>query len=114
MDKKWFIKIQGKEEGPFNYKELKRHPFLTPDTLVRKKNQMTWIPIRFVAELKEIFEDSLQGSSLHEPSICNPLSQEPNGQELVTLTLSQDPFQFVLWFIILLIILSYIFYRLYA
>jgi GYF domain 2 len=110
MKKEWFIKINNKEEGPFSSKELKRHPLVTPDTLVRKKNQSSWIPIRFVVELKEVFEDEPEGTPLHEPS---PIPT-PIGPDQATLTLQQDPFQFILWLLVLLIILTYTAYRLYA
>ena len=59
MNKIWYINVEGREEGPYSFLDLKRDPRLTPDLLVRRndwpKNQ--WIPIRNVKELQDLFKD---------------------------------------------------------
>lgn len=57
MDKIWYLFIEGKEEGPYSFNDLKKDWRLTPDTLVWRKGFEDWIPIRDVRELKDLFKD---------------------------------------------------------
>lgn len=111
MDAVWYIKIDGREEGPYSVGQLKRDCRITPDTLVRKKGSKSWTPIRYVAELKEIFAD--------EESV--PLHQKKKGKELslatdeLVLDYRNDNFPFLFfWILIMTLILSYILNRLNA
>ncbi|QLH34784.1 MAG: DUF4339 domain-containing protein [Parachlamydiaceae bacterium] len=54
QSKIWFIYLEGQKEGPFTLLELKRHPRMTPDTLVWKEGFKTWIPARKVPELQSL------------------------------------------------------------
>lgn len=110
MKKEWFVKVDNRESGPFSIQDLKHDPRVNPDTLVRRIDQLHWTPMRFVLELKEVFEDEPVGTPLHETG-KTPLNVN---QDLATLAIQQDPSQFFLWMLILLIIFIYTLYRLYA
>ena len=107
--KEWFIIIGNHQEGPYSVKDLKLDPRITPDTLVWKKGFKEWIPARFVAELEQIFKDEPEGKALHEkPRATNNFEL---GQEQAALTLRQDPYPFLLWFLLIILILFYAFYQ---
>ncbi len=110
MDKIWFVAFDGKEEGPYSFWELKRDLRLTPDTFVWKQGFKDWIAIRFVPELQDIFKDEPESKPLHEEVKPKPFLKLP---EEDTLTLQIDPSQFFLWLILILLVLSYVFYQLY-
>jgi len=113
MAKEWFIKIENKIEGPFDCQDLKRDPRVTPDTLVKRKGSTYWVPLRFVRELQDVFKDDPEGEALHEKPPLKPLPTAI-GQDQATLVLQQDPSQFILWLLLLIIALFYTFYHLYG
>jgi hypothetical protein len=111
MNKEWFIIINGQQEGPYSLTDLKFDKRLTPDTLVWKKGFKDWTPIRYVSELKEVFEDETEEpKTIHEKLKPKPLPQDVQQE---TLTLHNDPFQFWLWFLIIALIVFYVFYLFY-
>lgn len=57
MEKIWYIKIQGKQQGPFSVEQLKGMKEITLDTLVWSPKLKDWVPLRLIPELKEIFSD---------------------------------------------------------
>lgn len=66
---RWYIKIDGKKEGPYSYNQLKGHPFVTPFTLAQKKmpikgKKSQWRMMGQIAELKSLFQatESAQGA----------------------------------------------------
>lgn len=109
-DREWYVILDHKQEGPYRLLELKK--IITPDTLVWKKGFIEWTPARRVAELKILFEDEPESKPLHEKPKLSPLKEEL-GQEQVTLIMQQDPYQFILWLIVFLLVISYTFYLLY-
>ena len=108
MIKEWFVILEGRQEGPYSFLELSRDRRITPDTLVWKKGFDKWAAIRYVRELKKIFDDKPEGQPLHEKPKLKPSLLDVDQD---TLALSQDPFQFALWVIVILLILLYLFYR---
>ena len=59
MIKEWFIKTGEEEEGPYSIQDLREHPAVTPDTLVRKAGTATWLRMGDVEELEDVFKDEL-------------------------------------------------------
>jgi GYF domain 2 len=108
--KEWFIIIENRQEGPYSLLDLKRDHRFTPDTLVWKKGFQEWIPARFVLEMGYIFKDEPQSKALHEPKRGKRLA-DLGKQDQVTLTMHQDPYQLLLWILVLLLILLYTFYQ---
>lgn len=108
MNKIWFIWIDGMKEGPYNAIDLKRDPRITPDTLVWKEGFKEWKAIRHVGELKEIFKDKPESKPLHENT---PLPIGKGAPEEEALTLQNDPFQFYLWLLVIVLITLYLFYQ---
>lgn len=58
---RWYIKIDGKKEGPYSYNQLRDHPFVTPFTLAQKKmaikgKKSQWRMMGQIAELKSLFQ----------------------------------------------------------
>lgn len=113
MYKEWFIIIEGKQEGPYTVPELKALPKVTPDTLVWKAGFAGWVPMRKVAELKEVFEDEKESEPIVErfkpKKILSPNTERVDD----TLSLSQDPFHFLLWIFIVILIISYVIFQIY-
>jgi hypothetical protein len=110
--KEWFIIIDNEKEGPYSLHDLKKDLRFTPDTLVWKRGFQEWIKARFVSEMLELFKDEPEAKPLHEDKnkeIPSHLGQ----QNQITLTLQQDPYQFILWILLLLLVMFYTFFRFY-
>jgi hypothetical protein len=107
MIKQWFIKINDLEEGPYSISDLKRDPRVTPATLVRKAGEKEWRPIRFVPELKAVFEDD-------EPEENeNKLLPKKYPQNELVIDMRLDP-SFLFWILIALIVALYLLYQFYG
>jgi hypothetical protein len=110
MDEKWFVLINGTREGPYSLKELKSDPRITPDTLIWMEGFKDWIAIRYVPELKDLFKDEPESKPLHEQS------SQPIPSDLISeqeaLTLQNDPSQFYLWVLVIILTILYVFYQL--
>ncbi len=77
MKKTWYIKIRGKQKGPYTLDQLKRNREITPDTLVWSPEFEAWIPIRNIPELQEIFKDP--GKPKKEPGFPEEEDEEEDG-----------------------------------
>lgn len=108
MNKEWFILVNGNQEGPYNLKELKRHPQVTPDTLVWKKGWKEWVAIRYVSELKDLFKDEPPPKPLNDKKA---LAVDLGDQAALTIT-HQDPFHPFLWYLLIVSFLIYLIYLL--
>lgn len=111
MEKIWFIKIGDEEQGPFDIEDLKANLAITPDTLVRRKNWPNWVPIKDVAQLKEVFKD--------EPEDLDKENEEDEELDVLekrkisdVLTMSLEPKHIFLWVILLLLLIVYLFVEL--
>ncbi len=111
MKQEWYILIDGCKEGPFTSLELKADSRITPDTLVWKEGFLEWIAIRFVPELKLIFKDEPESKPLHEDPSTQPIGSDSSSEQ-ATLTIQEDPSQFFLWILLLILVLIYVFYQL--
>lgn len=97
--KVWYIKLNDREEGPLSVAELRCHPAVTPDTLVRREGEVEWRPLREVKELADIFQDNENEKPPPKPPI--PLE----GDELTMDLLEPSPFRF--WLLAIIIVLIY-------
>lgn len=103
--KVWFIKIQGKEEGPYSTSQLKVHPGFNPDTLVRRKGDTEWRPARKIPELKHVFQDE-KGKRDKETA------KENYSEFDEVIALEKDPNLWLIWLLIVMIVLSYVYFKL--
>lgn len=110
--KNWFILIDEKKLGPYSLLDLRENPQFTPDTLVCKKGESQWKKARDIEELQEIFDDE-PFSKEKDKKIMDHFQTEISTENQATLTLQQDPSQFILWILILLIVLFYSLYHFY-
>ncbi len=108
MKDSWFVLIEGKKDGPFSIKELKKDKRITPDTLVWKEGFKEWVAIRFVSELKDLFRDENVVKKDDESN--EPVSTDLM-QEQAALTLRQDPSQWILLVLVLILLLVYVLYQ---
>lgn len=111
--KEWFILVNGKQEGPYNIRDLKRHPGVTPDTLIWKEGFADWVAARFVPEVEELFRDEPESQPIQDRLKPKPTSVDLQ-QDQETLTLGRDPSSFYLWLIIFVLILCYLIFRFYS
>ncbi len=109
----WFIIVENQQKGPYSLFDLKRNRCFTPDTLVWKKGFQEWIPARFVPELKTLFKDEPESKGLHDKEDGKGLKSNSVQEAQATMALQQDPYQIILWLIVLLLIVLYAFYRFY-
>lgn len=103
MEKIWYIKVNGKPEGPFSILDLKRDWRITPDTLVWREGFEKWVPIRNVVELREVFKD--EGDDLNDEKEKIRFPKTANKDE-IALDMRSDPPNFS-WALIFLLILIY-------
>jgi hypothetical protein len=98
----WFVILAGKKEGPFSISQLLRFEGITPDTLAWKEGMPKWVPIREVAELKELFAE--------QPSPA-PLIEEVKGKSIgmedLALSLPHTEPPLLFWILFFLIMLVY-------
>jgi hypothetical protein len=113
MNREWYILLEGSKEGPYSVSELRKHPAVTPDTLVWKVGFSSWIPVRDVPELGEIFKDEPESRPLGELFKKSKSTLSDLGGEGDTLTLQHDPMQFFLWLLIIFLLTLYILFRFY-
>lgn len=106
--KEWYVYVLGNIEGPFDIMELRRHPEITPETLVWKEGFDDWVPIREVKELKSVFEDA---ESLHDKPI-KPFSKKKLPADDEVLTLQYEPFHWFIWLFIIIMVMLYVLYKL--
>ena len=111
--KEWFIIIENQQSGPYSLLDLKKEPRFTPDTLVWRKGFQEWIKARFVPELQMVFKDEPEPRPLHDADKGKGLESDMGQQNQATLTLRQDPYQFLLWVLLLLLVIFYTFYQFY-
>lgn len=108
--REWFIIVDNQQKGPYSLLDLKKHPQFTPDTLVWKKGFKEWTRARFVPELRNLFKDDPEPCPLHEQKDGKTVKGEIAQESQATLTLQQDPYQFLLWILLILIIILYTFF----
>ncbi len=104
MDKIWYIKINNIEEGPYSFYDLKSNWRISPETLAWKEGFVSWLPIRDIEELKDLFKDEKQ-PEMEEPET------KPEPEEEIALPLSKDPFSILFWVLITALLIFYIFYK---
>ncbi len=110
-DKEWFVIIENQQEGPFSLLELKRNSHFTPDTLVWKKGFQEWVKARFVLEMQNLFKDDPKLPVIQPSDQVEEVESDLGQESQLTLTLQQDPYQIILWILLLLLILIYTFYQ---
>lgn len=111
MEKIWFIRVDGKKEGPFSLEELKHDLRITPDTLVWRKGFRRWIPIRRVRELKKIFEDETE-SPVDLTELVRFKSLEMTGKDTLVLNLTRENPPLLFWILVTILVVSYLVYKL--
>lgn len=104
----WFIIIDNQQTGPLRLIDLKNNPRFTPDTLVWKKGFKEWTKARFVPDMKILFKDDPKNSPPPEIEKDKNVNQNLGQDNLATLTLHQDPYQFILWLLLALIFIFYL------
>lgn len=104
METHWFIHVADRKEGPYTVNDLKRHPAVTPDTLVWTHGWADWRPIRKVAELDEVFEDDESDASEDEETALGPGFDVSSPEVLVASGPALPPY------IVLLILIGIVIY----
>lgn len=107
-EKIWFIIIENRQEGPYSILDLKNDHRFTPDTLVWKVGFKEWMLARNVNEIAKAFKDEPSSRPFQKPIQDKGVSSDV-GKE-VTLALHQDPYQWILWILIFLLIIFYVFF----
>jgi hypothetical protein len=104
--KEWYIKIKGEQQGPYSPDELKIHPDVTPDTLVRKEGSDVWAPLSQVKELEDLFKDPGVTDQIDQLPEENIDSVTPDG---LVIDSRREPPNALLWLLIAIFLLLYVF-----
>jgi hypothetical protein len=108
----WYLLINGNQEGPFSFEDLKRDNRLTLDTLARKDDWKIWKPIREIPELIKVLPKKKQPSQNSPDEEWSP-DQVEGPQEEMVLDFGSEP-PYLPWIIIALICLMYVIMELYG
>ena len=110
-NKEWFVIYNNVQEGPYSLFDLKNDIRFTPDIFVWKKGFHEWVMARYIPEVQKVFKDEVVNNESKDfgDQIVDP---DLGQQDQAALAMQQDPYQFLLWFIILMIVLLYTFYQL--
>lgn len=100
----WFIQIGGNQEGPFSVIDLKRDPRVNPDTLVWRKGFNSWLPIRKVPELKNVFKDEPSPSQDEEEVEAG---KAVRGKDALVIDRQKDPPPIFFFLLIILIVVLF-------
>jgi len=98
MEKIWHILVNGKNEGPYSEQDLKRDPRITPDTKVWRKGFTSWVSIRNVPELKNLFKDEESDVPDTDELVIQSLAKESSDQ--LVLEMRNPPPNILLWLLI--------------
>lgn len=110
MNKIWYVLFDGHSEGPFSLADLKEDDRVTPDTWAWKEGFESWVKIRDIQELKELFEDHQKPQKIDEE--ISQVEKDVSEGELI-LDMRQEP-PYFLWVLIAFVSLVYVILRLYA
>jgi hypothetical protein len=98
MEKEWYIKIRGKQQGPFTKDELLLVPGISPDTPVRKIEWNYWLRLIDVEELNDLFESDDKRKKI--------IFKDPGTSAIDdVLTVEGGPPYYTLWIILILLLL---------
>lgn len=111
-EKIWFIRIDGKREGPFSFEELKNHPRITPDTFVWRRGLRRWMPIKRVRELKKIFEDETEPPTELTNLLKFKKPELMGGKDILILNDSRETPPLLFWILVTILVVSYLLYKL--
>lgn len=78
-----------------------------------KKGFKEWVKARFVYEMKELFKDEQEFQQLDEMDEGRKVEVDRGQQNQAILALQQDPYQYILWILLFLLILFYTLYQFY-
>lgn len=104
----WFIILNGKQEGPYSFEELREIKEITPDTLAWKEGMENWLPIRDIPELKKLFE---------EPQPSEEMIEGPEGKgtaEDLVLSIPQAEPPLFFWLLLISLLFIYALLQLYS
>lgn len=108
MDKIWYIVFGDIEEGPFSVEDLLNDVRVTEDTLAWREGFDSWIPIKDIPELKELFvKQPPDEMEEEEEAAVSP-------QDEIVLDFQKDPTFFFLWLLITVILISFVLYILFG
>lgn len=108
--REWYILIKDQRVGPLTLEELKQHPNFNPDSFVWKKDFQCWIKARYVSELQDAFKDK-NLKPIWSDQDHTLLGEKKGEKGYLVLTLQHDPYQFLLWIILLILTLFYVIYE---
>lgn len=111
MEKLWYIKIRGKQQGPYSVNQLKNHLEVTPDTLTWYPPFSDWVPMRIIPELKAVFEDEDSSQDEQEDNELEVSKKKKFSGELV-LDLQRDQPPIHLWLFAALAIIALLLWHL--
>lgn len=106
MDKCWFLLLNGKKEGPFSLEELRKNPWLTPDTWVWKEGFVSWVKARDVTELKTLFKDPSSKKPQEEDDVDSEEKKSTLPSDEIAIDMQGDP-SFWFWILIFLLIFTF-------
>lgn len=108
MTKEWYIQINKRKEGPYSLQQLRHDPRVTPDTLAWRKGFSQWVPIRYIAELSQVFEDAQE---FQPPQETKPVFKKIPSHDELTMDWRENNPQFIFWILIILLVIGYTLYH---
>lgn len=109
MEKIWYIKVRGKQQGPYSIEQLKCMREVSPDTLVWYPKLKGWVPMRSIPELKDVFKDPEE----HQEEEEQPFKEDKKLTNELVLELQTAPPSQPFWFFVALTIIALLLWQLF-
>lgn len=101
-EKLWYIRLEGKEEGPYSFMDLKSDPRITPEVDAKKKEWADWVPIGEISELSQLFADPCPLEDT--PAVKKPSFRQVNSDDEIAISFDpQNPLFLLLLLLVLLL-----------
>lgn len=104
----WFVYLNQTRQGPFAALDLLDLPGFSPDTLVWREGMHEWEAARHLKELEFLFVDSGDTPPTWDSDSDKEGASSSWGGAAV---MKMEPNQFIFWFVIIILIITYLLYR---
>lgn len=114
VSKEWYLLIGGQKEGPYTLLELRNNRLITPDTLIWKEGFRQWVAIRYVPELKILFQDEKEEEPPADVVKEGEAKSAVDSQETTLAIRYEPPYKLYFWLLIVILMVCYTIYRFYT
>ena len=113
-EKIWYVYLDGAQQGPFAVSALGGVVGFSPDSFVWREGLADWVPAGTLPELAPLFKDQDTPDDEWYDDEDDDEEEKSGARRLPdggTAVIKMEPNQFIFWFVIILLIITYMLYR---